>query len=307
MVWVTHVVRMNVTYVAEYRENLQLVAAHLRVDGMPRSSRLEADVVPGLNQSNLVLQCGSTALSPLPLPACVPAGKADLFAASMGKPVGATEYLDLKLCTTLGESKGEADHELPPLLDSEQLRSCQPTSFACTSCSLPVVHGLASGNVRYNDLPSDYWAELLDAWMCHPDQHVSAEIAKRADGFWPESGQVLVGGSFLLFDSNMVNRNGLVNAPTQVSCGPSSLYRCIAAARLFWELFSGKPPCSLLAPSSFSLHDISFEMDNKKAIVGLSTYGQSSMVDASRVLLVPKLLLVLGRTHVGAPCSVCRG
>ncbi|KAF8595379.1 hypothetical protein BDV93DRAFT_528705 [Ceratobasidium sp. AG-I] len=208
-------VRMNVTYVAELRENLQLVAAHLRVDGMPRSSRLEANVVPGLNQSDLVLQCGSTVLSPLPLPAWVPAGKADLFAASLGKPTGATEYLDLKLCTALGEVKGESDHDLPPLLDSEQLRSCQPSSFACVSCSLPVVHGLASGNIRYNDLPSDYWAELLDAWMCHPDQHVSAEIAKRADGFWPESGQVLVGSSFLLFDSSMVNRNGLVDTPTQ--------------------------------------------------------------------------------------------
>lgn len=308
ILWALVTVRMNVTYVAEYRENLQLVSVQLCVDGIPRSSRLEADIVPGLNQSNLVLQCGSTALSPLPLPAWVPAGKADLFTASMGQPMGATEYLDLKLVTALNEGKGEADQDLPPLLDSEQLRTCQPTSFACASCSLPVVHGLASGNIKYNDLPSDYWAELLDAWMCHPDQHVSAEIAKRADGFWPESGQVLVGGSFLLFDSSMVNRNGLVDAPTQVSQWLSPLSFIVLVSRVCsGAQFSGNLPYSLLSLSSFSPPGIHFEMDNKKAIVGLSTYGQSSLVAACRVLLAPKLSLVLGRTHAGTPCLGRRG
>ncbi|KAJ1311846.1 hypothetical protein OPQ81_010307 [Rhizoctonia solani] len=209
----SNAVRMNITYVAEYRESLGMVAVQLRVDGLARTSRLEAEVISSLDESSLVLHCGSTTLPPLSLPSQVPVGKVDLFAASMGKPVGAAEYLDLKLPTVANADGKDSEHDLPPLLDAEQLWASQPTSFACASCSLPVTHSLASGNVRYNDLPSDHWAELLDAWMCHPDQQVTAELAKRAEGIWPMPGQILVGGGFLLFDATMVNASGLVNSP----------------------------------------------------------------------------------------------
>ncbi|CAE7062126.1 unnamed protein product [Rhizoctonia solani] len=209
----SNVAQMNITYVAEYRESLGMVAVQLRVDGLARTSRLEAEVASCLDQSNLILRCGSTALPPLPLPSQVPVGKVDLFAASMGKPLGAAEYLDLKLPAVVDADGRELEHDLPPLLDAEQLRSSQPSSFACSSCSLPITQGLASGNIRYNDLPSEYWAELLDAWMCHPDQQVTAELAKRAEGIWPLPGQVLVGGGFLLFDSTMVNVGGMVESP----------------------------------------------------------------------------------------------
>jgi hypothetical protein len=214
---------MSIKYVAEYRESLNLIAVQLRVDGLGRTSRLEAEVTSSLDQSRLILQCGSTTLPLLSLPAHVPAGKVDLFTASMGKPVGATEYLDLKLISAVSVG-GSNEHELPPLLDAEQLRTNEPTSFACASCSLPVVHGMASGNVRYNDLPSEHWAELLDAWMCHPDQKVTAELAKRAEGIWPMPGQILVGGSFLLFDSTLVNTHGLVDCPEKVSYSRLPLY-----------------------------------------------------------------------------------
>ncbi|CAE6408046.1 unnamed protein product [Rhizoctonia solani] len=226
--------QMNITYVAEYRETLGMVAVQLRVDGLARTSRLEAEVTSSLGESSLILQCGATTLPPLPLPSQVPVGKVDLFAASMGKPLGAAEYLDLKLPTVASEDARELEHDLPPLLDAEQLRTTQPASFACSSCSLPVTNGLASGNVRYNDLPSEHWAELLDAWMCHPDQQVTAELAKRAEGIWPMPGQILVGGGFLLFDSSMVNTNGLMDSsnknnldwhPLQCICGASVGHR----------------------------------------------------------------------------------
>ncbi|KAG8705337.1 hypothetical protein FRC08_001713 [Ceratobasidium sp. 394] len=212
-------VQMGVTYVAEHRESLHMVSLQLRVDGLSRSTKFEGEVLTGPNQSNLILQCGSTTLSPLPLPARVPAGRVDLFAASMGRPMVASDYLDLKLTTTPTENEEDLHHDHAPLLDSEQLCACRPSSFVCASCSLPVVNGTASGTTRYNDLPSEHWAELLDAWMCHPDQQVSAEIAKRAEGFWPASDQVLVGGGYLLFDASMVNETGLVDAVDQVSLG----------------------------------------------------------------------------------------
>ncbi|CAE6420226.1 unnamed protein product [Rhizoctonia solani] len=225
----TNVAQMDVTYVAEHRESLGMVAVQLRVDGLARNSRLEAEVALILDQSSLILRCGSTTLPSLPLPSQVPVGKVDLFAASMGKPLGATEYLDLKLPTALDVDGNELEHDLPPLLDAEQLRSSQPTSFACSSCSLPVTHSLASGNVRYSDLPSEHWAELLDAWMCHPDQQVTSELAKRAEGIWPVPDQVLVGGGFLLFDSTMVNAGGLVDSPERVNAEWRPL-QCICGA-----------------------------------------------------------------------------
>ncbi|KAG8741948.1 hypothetical protein FRC10_002260 [Ceratobasidium sp. 414] len=208
-------IQMGVTYVAEHRESLHMVSLQLRVDGLSRSAKFEGEVLTGPDRSNLILQCGSTTLSPLPLPARVPAGRVDLFAASMGRPMVASDYLDLKLTTTPTEGEEELHHDHAPLLDSEQLRACRPSSFVCASCSLPVVNGTTPGSTRYNDLPSEHWAELLDAWMCHPDQQVSAEIAKRAEGFWPTSGEVLVGGGYLLFDSSVVNENGLVDAMDQ--------------------------------------------------------------------------------------------
>ncbi|KAG8711412.1 hypothetical protein FRC09_020628 [Ceratobasidium sp. 395] len=207
--------QMEITYVAEHRESLHMVSLQLRVDGLSRSAKFEGEVLTGPRQSNLVLQCDSTTLSPLPLPARVPAGRVDLFAASMGRPIVASDYLDLKLTTSPTENVEDTHHDHAPLLDAEQLCACRPSAFVCASCSLPVVNGTASGTTRYNDLPSEHWAELLDAWMCHPDQQVSAEIAKRADGFWPTSGQVLVGGGYLLFNSSVVNQNSLVDAADQ--------------------------------------------------------------------------------------------
>ncbi|KAF8761369.1 HECT-like Ubiquitin-conjugating enzyme (E2)-binding [Rhizoctonia solani] len=153
----SNVAQMNVTYVAEYRESLGMIAVQLRVGGLARTSRLEAEVTSTLGQSSLILRCGTTTLPSLDLPSQVPAGKVDLFAASMGKPLGATEYLDLKLPTVAGVDGRELEHDIPAFI----------------------------GNVRYDDLPSEHWVELLDAWMCHPDQQVTAELAKRAEGIWP--------------------------------------------------------------------------------------------------------------------------
>ncbi|QRW04767.1 HECT-like Ubiquitin-conjugating enzyme (E2)-binding [Ceratobasidium sp. AG-Ba] len=209
--------QMGVAYVAEHRESLHMVSLQLRLDGLPRSAKLEGEVVSGPDGSTLVLQCGSTSLSPLALPAQVTPGKVDLCAASMGRPNATSDYFDLKLTTTANvtEALDHHPHDSVPLLDAAQLQSSHPSSFVCASCSLPVV--VNSAHARYTDLPSEHWAELLDAWMCHPDQTVSAELAKRAggDGFWPEAGQILVGGGYLLFDESTVNRGGLVDDPNQ--------------------------------------------------------------------------------------------
>ena len=62
------------------------------------------------------------------------------------------------------------------------------------------------------DLPSEHWEELVDAWMCHTDQSLHEQVAKRGRGFWPGTGQALIGGSYILFEESSVVKNNLYPA-----------------------------------------------------------------------------------------------
>lgn len=107
------------------------------------------------------------------------------------------------------------------LLNATQLTTMNPTSFICASCSLPLI--LSSRVNLYRDLPSEHWEELVEAWMCHADQQLSDQVKKftgkgegtqdngvrRPRGFWPAKGQALVGGSYVLFEGDAMNRGNL--------------------------------------------------------------------------------------------------
>jgi hypothetical protein len=95
------------------------------------------------------------------------------------------------------------------MLGAPRLQSASPTSFTCASCSLPLVQ--ASKITDYRDLPSEHWAELVDAWMCHSDQKLNDQIAKHAQGFEPEPCKALVGGSYILFNVGNVVTSNLVH------------------------------------------------------------------------------------------------
>lgn len=46
--------------------------------------------------------------------------------------------------------------------------------------------------------------------MCHADQGLNEQVARHAKGgFWPERGQALVGGSYILFEEGAVMRSNL--------------------------------------------------------------------------------------------------
>ena len=65
-------------------------------------------------------------------------------------------------------------------------------AFICASCSLPLVH--AAKVARYRDLPSEHWAELVDAWMCHADLKLHEQVRRGSkEGFWPAEGGRLWG------------------------------------------------------------------------------------------------------------------
>lgn len=103
-----------------------------------------------------------------------------------------------------------------PLLDATQLSTSSPTSFICASCSLPLIQ--SSRITQYRDLPSEHWQELVDAWMCHSDQKLHEQIAKNGRGFWPEPGQTLVGGSYILFEESAMSKINLYPADTAKVC-----------------------------------------------------------------------------------------
>lgn len=189
---------LDVTYVAEYHENLHHVLVFLTVSGMLPGINLEAEVVapePGTDdgRSRLLLRCGASMSPRLRLPTTVRPGLAEV------NVVGGRHF-QVKLAV-LAPPTDLASPE--PELDAAQFQLTQPTSFICASCSLPLVQ--AAKLRRYRDLPSEHWAELVDAWMCHADQKLHEHVQKGSrDGFWPDDGEALVGGSYLLLRESAV-------------------------------------------------------------------------------------------------------
>ncbi|KAL1720518.1 HECT-like ubiquitin-conjugating enzyme-binding-domain-containing protein [Schizophyllum commune] len=197
----------EVTYVAEHHDSLQNVLAFFTVTGAPSGADIEAEVFPVSSNNaaeggdRLVIKCASNASVPLSLPARVAPGK---------KPVTTTAtHYEMKIPTLAGPPAPDAPspYEPVPLLDATQLKAGSPTSFLCASCSLPLVQ---SGKLReYSDLPSEYWEELVEAWMCHADQKLNERVMSAGRGLWPAAGEALVGGSYVLFDQTSVSSHNL--------------------------------------------------------------------------------------------------
>lgn len=188
-------------YVAEFHETLQHVLVFLNVQGITPGANLEAEVGPTSDtsaddRSRLMLKCGASTSPLLALPAPVPPGVKEV------RVIG--QYYEIKLpAPNVPSSPSLALDSPPALLDATQLTALAPTSFVCASCSLPLVQGARLREFR--DLPSEHWAELVDAWMCHADQRLHEHVrAHSAQGFWPREGDALVGGSYVLFEESAV-------------------------------------------------------------------------------------------------------
>ncbi|KAI0631343.1 HECT-like ubiquitin-conjugating enzyme-binding-domain-containing protein [Trametes polyzona] len=194
---------LDVHYVAEYHETLQHILVFLNVQGMTPGANLEAEVVPSSEssfeeRSRLLLKCGASTSPLLSLPAPVSPGVKDV------KVMG--QFHEIKL--PVSASPPSPTDGAPALLDATQLTSASPTSFVCASCSLPIVQGARVH--EYRDLPSEHWAELVDAWMCHSDQRLHDHVQKHSrEGFWPREGQALVGGSYVLFEESAIVQSNL--------------------------------------------------------------------------------------------------
>lgn len=129
------------------------------------------------------------------------------------------------------KASGDDEEEQERLLDADQLTRSNPTSFICGSCSLPVVafsqaapespplNGAhSSPAIKYQDLPSSHWEELLESWMCHSSQKLNEEIASKSrNGFIPGPQEVYVGKSFFLLDGRSMVSGNILKGDIKVS------------------------------------------------------------------------------------------
>ncbi|KAH7928594.1 hypothetical protein BV22DRAFT_193313 [Leucogyrophana mollusca] len=217
---------LDVSYIAEYRETLRHVVVFVSVSGLAPGAELEAEVLPtsssGLEGDWLLVRSGSISSPPLSMPVQTVPGKQDVQVRQ--------GYYELRLvaASTARSWDDEQDREPTPLMSASQLGTLAPTSFVCASCSLPLVH--LHTTWRYRDLPSEHWEELVDAWMCHTDQTLHEHVAKHGRGFWPEQGEALVGGSYVLFDESSVV-NGNLSSMQQSQRGEDwRMVRCLCGA-----------------------------------------------------------------------------
>lgn len=195
---------LEVQYVAEHQDNLGSVAVFLNVEGAQAGADVEAEVFPSGGE-RLIVKSGASTSPPLALPARVTPGKKDVKVQN--------GHFEMKLqCASGQQTNGsvvhyDADSPGTGLLDATQIKAMNPTTFICASCSLPLVQGAKV--VKYDDLPSEHWAELVEAWMCHSDQKISDRIALYANGLYPAPTQALVGGSYILFDASVLQMNNV--------------------------------------------------------------------------------------------------
>jgi hypothetical protein len=218
-------IALDIFYVAEYHETLRHVLVFVTVSGIPVDTVLQAEVLPtsssGTEGDCLVIRSSWASSPPLSLPVRVPSGKKDIQICQ--------GHYELKLGIANPQAaRSSSPDESTPLMSAEQLLSSKPTSWSCISCSLPLVH--SPKLVKYRDLPSEHWEELVDAWMCHADQKLHNHVAKHGRGFWPEDNEALVGCGYILFQQSAIVCSNVSCTEQPLRDGESWLARCICGA-----------------------------------------------------------------------------
>lgn len=122
------------------------------------------------------------------------------------QPVNITSrgtYFEIKLSTlqvdsTASFSSTDIDVQYP--LSTNELRTHLPTDFSCKKCQNILVDSRLV--TKYNTLPSEHWAELLDSWMCHGDQELSEDLIRKGKGIKPRAGEGLVAAGYIMFEKS---------------------------------------------------------------------------------------------------------
>ncbi|BGP39930.1 hypothetical protein JCM10450v2_003909 [Rhodotorula kratochvilovae] len=185
-------------WVTEESRNLGTLVVTFWPRSSPSTSKRaadELDVVAVEPEAILVAPTRGGPASRLSLPCKVVPQKATIASAGA--------YHEVKLVTAglTSPTKSRADLEVHTPLSTDELRATMPSSFRCATCDAELVD--AAPIARYNALPSEHWAELLDAWMCHQDQTLSDDLIAKGKGIKPRGDEGLVGTSYILLPQEM--------------------------------------------------------------------------------------------------------
>lgn len=202
----------NLSYIAEHQENLN--AVQVMIHGVGISAQTDMILETDSDKSDQAILFSKT--SPitqlrvtLPTPA-IPRQSVSLLLQNF--------HLEARVASipTGSSASASLNTVITQALSASELRQLQPRSLCCGVCDREVAD--LPSNTSYKDLPSEHWAEMLEIWMCHSDPGFTAGIsAKAKDGFWPENGAVLVGGSYLLLEDAHAKQHTLVTHDQSVS------------------------------------------------------------------------------------------
>ncbi|BGO93975.1 hypothetical protein NBRC10512_005218 [Rhodotorula toruloides] len=189
----------QVDWIAEESRNLGTLVVTFWPRSSHKSSPAAFEVVAVESSAVLVAVKGQKTASRVALPCRVVPQQATV------QLVGGS-VCEVKLVTlgSTSPTKSRSDLEVHSPLATDELRATSPTSFRCANCDAELAD--TSTVSRWNALPSEYWAELLDAWMCHQDQNLSDDLIAKGKGIKPRPDEVLVATSYVLLPRELTSK-----------------------------------------------------------------------------------------------------
>ncbi|CEQ39153.1 SPOSA6832_00629 [Sporobolomyces salmonicolor] len=215
-------------WITEESRNLGTLVVTFWLRAPSSSSRDEEyDVVAVETEAILVASSRGGPASRLSLPCRVVPQQANVT--SQGP------YHEVKLIIiNPSQTMNRADLEVHVPLSTSELRETMPVSFVCATCDAELID--TSTITRYNALPSEHWAELLDAWMCHQDQTLSDDLIQKGKGIKPRLDEGLVGTSYVLFPREVTRNWHTPEQSLSFSCegyiGGNSLNHAMLVSRM---------------------------------------------------------------------------
>lgn len=188
-------------YVAEYLPRLNQVV--IKVD----FAELSSDITGvGIRESRLVVQAKSTFAVPLPVPHDSSLEKAKIGGLSVkndimsiNMAVGAAGS-ELENSSFMNLSK--SDHQMWSVKDlvrktPRNEQNVNEFSFCCAQCQNVIISSL---DLKFMDMPSEFWYEMMDFWHCHkPHEEHHNHNDKNYNGkLTPTKGNVHIGASYIL-------------------------------------------------------------------------------------------------------------
>lgn len=201
----------SIAYVAEYQENLRVVHVIVHGPGVAANPDLVLETDDEARQARIISKRDANFAATINLPCRVVAQQS---VAPRTNELCLEAKLAAQPAATI--SSTSINSVITHAMDANELTRSSTRMFHCQACDRPLAD--YGANLVAQDLPSEHWGEMMEAWMCHSDPSWTARLARMQDeGFWPKARQVLCGGSYLLVHGDSVERRNISVAQTKVS------------------------------------------------------------------------------------------